>query len=68
VNLIRKIVGIKRAADPEIYFHVRFLRPGNYGVVANEVIIAVHKDRVVAQAHCRRLMDQQAQDALGGDE
>ena len=33
----------------------------NYGVYANAVLIAIHKDQVTADAHCQRLSSQQAE-------
>lgn len=43
-----------------INLHVAQQSDGSYGVFANEVIITSHITQAAAQAHCQRLLVQQA--------
>jgi hypothetical protein len=48
-------------AAGDICLRVRPISPGDFGVYAYAVLIAIHPDRATADAHCQRLLEQQAQ-------
>ncbi len=57
---IAQSMSIYKQADREITLCVQPVDDCNYGVYANAVLIAIHLDRVSADAHCQRLRNQKA--------
>jgi hypothetical protein len=47
--------------DGRITLCVQPLGDGAYGIYANAVIIAIHTEQANADAHCKRLRNQQSQ-------
>jgi hypothetical protein len=54
-------MSVYRPFDGRITLCVQPLGDGAYGVYANAVLIAVHDDQGKADAHCQRLLNQQAE-------
>lgn len=55
---IRKLLGLDEPVD-DISLRVVPIVYGGFGVYANSVLIAIHSDQADADAHCRRLRNQQ---------
>jgi hypothetical protein len=53
-------MSVYRPLDGRITLCVQPLGGGGFGVYANAVLIAVHDDQGKADAHCQRLLNQQA--------
>ena len=57
----RKLSDVDRPVEGDFYFCVQPMIQGTFGVFASTVLIAVHADRAIAEAHCQRLRDQPAE-------
>jgi len=55
-------MSVYRPYDGRITLCVQLLGDGTFGVYANAVLIAIHPDEAAADAHCKRLRNQQAQE------
>lgn len=60
MELIRKLLGLQEPTDENIFLRVSPIIHGGFGVYANAVLIAIHGDKSDADAHCQRLLRQQA--------
>jgi len=62
--IIQKLLDLFRSEE-EISIYVLPVVHGGFGVYANKMLIAIHTDQTVAEAHCLRLRNQQALDTDG---
>jgi hypothetical protein len=61
MQLVKKLLGLDERVDA-ISLRVRPITHGGFGVYANVVLIAIHDAQSEADAHCQRLLHQQAQE------
>jgi hypothetical protein len=53
--------------DDNIILYVQPMGDGSYGVYADAVLIGAHINKVRADSHCQRLIQQQAQEKISLD-
>jgi hypothetical protein len=61
MQTIKKLLGLYKPVD-DISLRVLPIIHGGFGVYANSVLIAIHNDLANADAHCKRLRNQQISD------